>query len=109
MKTILAFLSLCFCTTLYAQDENTTSKQKEETSGFAPFGWYQKQEEEKEAFLLEKLNIQALAGLKKKGNNKLVIILNMPVYTGPKGLSLMPVLPIDTTNTYYLKIYPAKD
>ncbi len=115
MKTILTFFPICFCTAIYAQEENTTSAEKEETPPYTPFAWYLEQEEQKEAFLQEKLDSLSLFSLKNRTKTKSVkkvpIILNMPVYTGPKGLSLMPVIPVDTTNTtyYYLKVYPAKE
>ena len=96
---------------MYAQDESTTPKQKEETPSDTPFAWYLEQEEQKEKFLLEKLDSLSLFNLRNrsKDDKKLVILLNMPIYEGPKGLSLMPVIPIDTTNTYYMKIYPVKE
>ena len=113
MKMILTFLSICFCATLYAQDKSTTPEQKEETPSDSPFAWYLEQEEQKEEFLQEKLDSLSLFNLKNRPKvvKKIPIILNMPVYEGPKGLSLMPVIPVDTTNTtyYYLKVYPKRE
>jgi hypothetical protein len=96
---------------MYAQDQSTEPEQKEEAPSYTPFAWYLEQEEQKEKFLLEKLDSLSLFNLRNrsKDDKKLVVILNMPIYEGPKGLSLMPVLPIDTTNTYYMKIYPVKE
>ncbi|WP_299680404.1 hypothetical protein [uncultured Dokdonia sp.] len=107
MKTTLTLLLLCFCTTLFAQE----NAKDEEASSSDYFSWFAKQEERKKEFLREKIDSLSLFDLRNrsKDDKKLVVILNMPIYEGPKGLSLMPELPIDTTTTYYLKIYPVKE
>jgi len=109
MKTTLTILLLFFCVSLFGQ--NDTSLEEENITNFESFAWYAKQEERKEKFLREKLDSLSLFNLRNrsKDDKKVVILLNMPVYEGPKGLSLMPNLPIDTTNTYYLKVYPVKE
>ena len=49
MKTTLTLLLLCFCTTLFAQNDDS---KKEEGPAFAHFAWYRKQlEKEEEATL----------------------------------------------------------
>ena len=107
MKTTLTLLLLFFCTTLFAQE----NAKDEEASSSDYFSWFAKQEERKKEFLREKIDSLSLFDLRNrsKDDKKLVVILNMPIYEGPKGLSLMPELPIDTTTTYYLKIYPVKE
>lgn len=111
MKILLTLLSICLSSLLSAQDDNITPIEKEETSNSSPFAWYLEQEEQREEFLREKLDSLSLFNLRNrsKDDKKLVILLNMPIYEGPKGLSLMPELPIDTTTTYYMKIYPVKE
>ncbi|WP_299766198.1 hypothetical protein [uncultured Dokdonia sp.] len=111
MKTTLTLLLLCFCTSLFAQEDIETTK--DEISNLTPFIWHQKQEEIKNAILLEKKHQKEMSdirvSIKNKKNIKLPIILKIPDYKGPKGLSLMPDLPIDTTNTHYYKIYPRNE
>lgn len=111
MKMTLTLLLLCFCTPLFAQD--TTDATKEGTSNATPFNWYQQQEDSKDAILLEKKHQKEMSDIRvsitNKKSNKLPIILKIPEYKGPKGLSLMPNLPIDTTNTHYYKIYPRNE
>lgn len=111
MKIILTILSVCFCTTLSAQINDTSQKEKEETASDIPFSWYLDQEEEKENFLEEKLHSLTVSNLKNLpvDPKKIAIILNVPAYKGPRGLSLMPELPLDTTNTNYFKIYPVRE
>jgi len=111
MKTTLTLLLLCFCVTLFAQEDIETTKN--DISKLTSFIWYQKQEEIKNALLLEKKYQKEMSdirvSIKNKKSVKLPIILKISEYKGPKGLSLMPNLPIDPANTSYYKIYPRNE
>ena len=113
MKVFITAIVLCFCVSTYAQNDESSSKEK--TESFAPFAWYQKQLEEKEneAHLRKGLE-ELLEGLKSTSvsdeSTELVTIGdNMPVYPVDKTkVAPMPVIPVDTTVTHYLQVYPEK-
>ena len=114
MKVFITAIVLCFCVSTYAQNDESSSKEK--TESFAPFAWYQKQLEEKEneAHLRKGLE-ELLEGLKSTSvsdeSTGLVTIGNkMPVYPVDEiEIAPMPVMPVDSTVTHYLKISSAKE
>ncbi len=108
MKTIISFLPLFFCATLFAQNNNTSKK---ESSNFAPFTWYQQQKKRKETVLKEyfRKNLEDYNFL---AENKKVetVDIKMPIYPIPTSKTPpMPVISPDNTTTYYLKVYPDKE
>ena len=113
MKVFITAIVLCFCVSTYAQNDESSSKEK--TESFAPFAWYQKQLEEKEneAHLRKGLE-ELLEGLKSTSvsdeSTRLVTIGDkMPVYpVDETTVAPMPVIPVDTTVTHYLRVYPEK-
>lgn len=116
MKWTLTCLLLCFCATTIAQ--NTTTPKKGKTSTYAPFAWYKQQidkEEEKDKLQQVGKNLNELiAALEQSpgatSKPKIAVGDKMPVYTTPETeVAPMPVTPVDTTITQYLKIYPAKE